>query len=82
MKILQKPQDRFYSPARGPYSSPIWTVQSTVVNRTVHRVDYRILLEVLRKISFILSRTSIFRQQWETEVIINDNRRQVSTAHC
>lgn len=45
MKIFQKPQDRFYSPARGPYSSLIWTVQSTVVNRTVHRVDYRILLE-------------------------------------
>ena len=48
---FRKHQEKFYSPAREPYSPLIWTVQSAMVNRTVHLVDYRIFLGVFKEIS-------------------------------
>ena len=47
---FRKHQEKFYSPAREPYSPPIWTIQFTMVNHTVHRVDYRIFLGVFKEI--------------------------------
>ena len=46
---FRKHQEKFYSPAREPYSPPIWTVQSAMVNRTVRRVDYKFFLGFSKK---------------------------------
>ena len=74
---FRKPQEKFYGPARELYSPPIWTVQSAMVNRTVHRVDYRIFLGVFKKTSVHLwvifpSLPSITKNYCATLILVNE----------